>query len=387
MEWSYFDDSYRQSFSWISQHPSSSGHKDGYDIFRVLQWVRCRHCLDDRDRIYAILGLQYHARYPWNASLRNIEPDYSRSTDDLYARLAYDISRLGGTLRLLSSVHHNTRLPAWEKGAEASWIPKWNEYLTSDLEHKDIRGRWTGNGLQILYCLIYPTSIDLQQKSIVVELVRYDIVALVSDPLLRVDGKLQNAESTFTFWRKALHSIHNGRNSTSLEFAWTTTKISNIVCGTENFFEQSNVELDGARNLLRIFLWQQSVQDLGEAEQLANRQLCVMLKGSLRAVEHHNPYLRRGNSAPPERLFHPTERLKHRRLFLTQRNQVGLGPEAMRQGDVVVNLKGSTLPLIVRPQGSIYRFVGAARMPESMRLNAMVQAEREGARMEIIEIR
>jgi hypothetical protein len=37
MEWSYFDDSYRQSFSWISQHPSISAHKDGYDIFRVLQ--------------------------------------------------------------------------------------------------------------------------------------------------------------------------------------------------------------------------------------------------------------------------------------------------------------------------------------------------------------
>jgi hypothetical protein len=349
--------------------------------------VRCRHCLDDRDRIFAILGLQYHARYPWNASVRNVKPDYSRSTEDLYAKLAYDISKLGGTLRLLSSVHHGCRLPTWTEGAEPSWIPKWNEYLTSDLEHQDIRGRWAGVGLQIRYCLIYPTSIDIQQKSIVVECVRYDIGGQISDSLLRVDGEFQNAESTFVFWRKALHSIHHGRRSKPLGYAWTTIKISDIVCGTENFLEQTEGELYGARNFVKILHWQQRVQDLGEAEQLANRQLCVMLKASLRAVEEDNPYLRHGDYAPPERLFHPTERLRHRRLFLTRRNQVGLGPEAMREGDVIVNLKGSTLPFIVRPQGSFYRFVGAARMPESMRRNAIVQAEREGAKMELINIR
>jgi hypothetical protein len=316
-----------------------------------------------------------------------VKPDYSRSTEDLYAKLAYDISKLGGTLRLLSSVHHGCRLPTWTEGAEPSWIPKWNEYLTSDLEHQDIRGRWAGVGLQIRYCLIYPTSIDIQQKSIVVECVRYDIGGQISDSLLRVDGEFQNAESTFVFWRKALHSIHHGRRSKPLGYAWTTIKISDIVCGTENFLEQTEGELYGARNFVKILHWQQRVQDLGEAEQLANRQLCVMLKASLRAVEEDNPYLRHGDYAPPERLFHPTERLRHRRLFLTRRNQVGLGPEAMREGDVIVNLKGSTLPFIVRPQGSFYRFVGAARMPESMRHDAMAQAEQEGAKMELMEIR
>jgi hypothetical protein len=112
-----------------------------------------------------------------------------------------------------------------------------------------------------------------------------------------------------------------------------------------------------------------------------------MLKAGLRAVQEHNPFLKDGEYAPYERLFHPAERLKYRRLFLTQRKQVGLGPEAMRPGDVVVNLKGSTLPFIVRPQGSFCRFVGAARMLESMRRDAMAQAEQGGAKMELMEIR
>jgi hypothetical protein len=386
MNWSYLDDSYRQSFLWVSQSPRCFSSEGSYDIFKVLQWVRCRHCLDDRDRVYAVLGLPYHPRYPWNVIIRNIEPDYSQRVGDLHERLACDFVKLGGTLRVLSAVHHGSSLRAWQGGVEPSWIPRWNEYLTSDLEHRNLRGRWTGNELEVRYRLIRPTSIDLHQKSIVVECVRYDSVTLLSDSLLHADGESQNAESMFAFWREALRTRHGARSS-RLEFAWTTIKISDCICGTVKYFELIEAELHGALNLLEILRWQYRKQNLGEAEQSANRQLCVMLKAGLRAVQEHNPFLKDGEYAPYERLFHPAERLKYRRLFLTQRKQVGLGPEAMRPGDVVVNLKGSTLPFIVRPQGSFCRFVGAARMPESMRRDAMAQAEQGGAKMELMEIR
>jgi hypothetical protein len=151
-----------------------------------------------------------------------------------------------------------------------------------------------------------------------------------------------------------------------------------------SFFEQTAAALYGARDLIKILRWQHRVQDLEEAERMANRNLCCLLKGSLRAAREHNPYLMGDDR---ERLFCPAERLRQRRLFLTQQNQVGLGPEAMREGEVVVDFKGITLPFIVRRQGSFYRFVGAARMPESMRRNAMVQAEQGGAKMELMEIR
>jgi hypothetical protein len=128
MERSYFDDSYRQTFLWISQSSIHHVYEDGYDIFKVLQWVRSRHCLDDRDRISAILGLKYHVRY-----------HYSRTVDDLYERLAYGTSKLGGTLRLLSSVHHGFHLKAWAEEVRSSWIPRWDEHLTSDLEHKNTK--------------------------------------------------------------------------------------------------------------------------------------------------------------------------------------------------------------------------------------------------------
>jgi hypothetical protein len=383
MDRAYFHDSFRQSFSWISQRLPVS-FCDGYDIFQVLQWVRCRDCLDDRDRIFAVLGLRYHARYPWNAVIRNIEPDYSQPVDDLYERLACDISKLGGTLRVLSAVHHSSHLQAWAEGVEPSWIPNWNRYVTSDLKHNDLRGRWFGNELRTRHCLFYPASLDLHYKSMTLDCVRYDTVTLISDSLLHADRESPNAGSIHDFCREALHHMPSAR-STPLDYAWNTINIGDSICGTANYFQRPEAELFGARNLIKVLCRQHAEHDLGEAEQFANRQLCVELEASLQAVQEHNPDLK--DDTHYESPVHPAERLRHRRLFLTQRNQVGLGPEAMRQGDVVVNLKGSTLPLVIRPQGSFYRFVGAARMPESMRLDAMAQAEQEGAKIELIEIR
>jgi hypothetical protein len=69
-----------------------------------------------------------------------------------------------------------------------------------------------------------------------------------------------------------------------------------------------------------------------------------------------------------------------------KRNQIGLGPGAMHQGDAVVSLKGSDVPLVWRAEGSYYRFIGAAYTPEKMRHNAIGEAEKAGARFRPTEI-
>jgi hypothetical protein len=178
MDSSSFHGDFSRSFSWISQRQPIR-FCDGYDIFQVLQWVRCRNCLDDKDRIFALLGLQYNARYPWNSVVRNIEPDYSRSADNLYMGLACDISKLGVTLRILNAVHHGSYLRAWEEGIEPSWVPCWNEQLTSEMEHQDLRGYWSGNNMQTKDCLFYPVSVDLRRKSMIVKCVRYDKIGSI----------------------------------------------------------------------------------------------------------------------------------------------------------------------------------------------------------------
>jgi hypothetical protein len=81
----------------------------------------------------------------------------------------------------------------------------------------------------------------------------------------------------------------------------------------------------------------------------------------------------------------PTAQTPRKAIFLPW-VQIGLGPQAMRQVDVVVNINGSDVPLILRAHGSSYRFVGAAYIPESIRLYAIGEAEKEGTRFRPTEI-
>jgi hypothetical protein len=47
-----------------------------------------------------------------------------------------------------------------------------------------------------------------------------------------------------------------------------------------------------------------------------------------------------------------------RRIFTTNDGRIGLGPMAMRTGDLVVILFGSTWPFVLRPYNNKYKMCG-----------------------------
>lgn len=51
---------------------------------------------------------------------------------------------------------------------------------------------------------------------------------------------------------------------------------------------------------------------------------------------------------------------RNRTLFATEEGRIGLGPYLMRRGDVVTALVGSRVPIILRPEDSVYRYLGEA---------------------------
>lgn len=49
----------------------------------------------------------------------------------------------------------------------------------------------------------------------------------------------------------------------------------------------------------------------------------------------------------------------HRRIFFTKKmSYIGLGPSIMQQNDVLCVLFGGATPMILRPEGEQFRFVG-----------------------------
>ncbi|KAL5371313.1 hypothetical protein DPSP01_014348, partial [Paraphaeosphaeria sporulosa] len=151
---SRFENMYQGAFTWVSKVHAYQSKQDGFDIFGMLQWVRSRRCMDDRDRLYGILALPYNDN-PWNDFVRSVEPDYSISVGDLYFQIAQGIATRGGTAQLLSSIHHGASLDNLFGLEVSSWVPKWNESLAEDIknEHLDSQTHCVG-------------MVDLDQKAL-----------------------------------------------------------------------------------------------------------------------------------------------------------------------------------------------------------------------------
>ena len=74
-----------------------------------------------------------------------------------------------------------------------------------------------------------------------------------------------------------------------------------------------------------------------------------------------------------------------RRLFATSDRYVGLGPEAMREGDIITFLAMNKAPSILRPQDDFYQYIGTANIPGV--LNGGVEDQITDANIEVFEIR
>jgi hypothetical protein len=79
--------------------------------------------------------------------------------------------------------------------------------------------------------------------------------------------------------------------------------------------------------------------------------------------------------------------LRSRRLMLTSKGHIGLGPHATRRGDIVVLLLGCNVPMLVRPVDSRpqhYKLVGGCYLQGFMEGEAMRELDEGVLRLETI---
>jgi hypothetical protein len=79
--------------------------------------------------------------------------------------------------------------------------------------------------------------------------------------------------------------------------------------------------------------------------------------------------------------------LKGRRLFQTMPGKIRLGPEAMREGDIIVTTENSLVPLVLREQENFHRFVGIAVLLHGEWFAARDKALEDKKKIKDIEIR
>jgi hypothetical protein len=139
-------------------------------FLRLLTCTRQFGATDDRDRIFALLGLRSadfdnsssgvcnnngnrtdihitDVRSEKNNEVKVtlfIEPDYTKSMREVYRQAARRIIQQEGNLSILCSVQHGDSLS--DSTEEESWVPMWNKVYTHTLTCGDLDGCCNANG-------------------------------------------------------------------------------------------------------------------------------------------------------------------------------------------------------------------------------------------------
>jgi hypothetical protein len=277
-------------------------------FFRLMGLTRQFETSEPRDRIYGLLGIPTTDSNP-DRDVFFMQPDYSRDVEAIYWDLALKIFQQDSQLRLLSSVQHGPCLS--EDDILPSWVPRWDKVHTHSLipsdpavSHNASRGMRINNRL------------------------RYNL-----DALTIAGVKISTVSHTY------------GAFSPSRDGSFVD------IAGTPTFNWLSFVKTAEARKKLAWTLtagkdWYGMFVS-NEAQHLSD--FAAWMAPRLNPPSKHGDVLLAAKRGDAYRFAEAmSNACSGRRLFFTENGYMGLGPEAMEKGDVLVVLFGGTVPFVLR---------------------------------------
>lgn len=354
------------------------------------------HSTNPRDRIYALLGMPFSGnvldgnqgdladQLEALSGIASIKPAYDRSVRSVYVDATRRMLGQDGHLRLLSALQHGAEVdPSWP-----SWVPRWDRTFSAEpLALCGEHGYYANAGE-----LFFPNedSFGDDGESLVLRGLRCTTVAGISEPFAR--GKIR-AASLVEQDRAALASLLDQLNDESkqLRASWSATLEKITIPGVENPEKQAELMASGAKMAVTTGLpgkynMRESTEMVtGEKAQLdsmgdfllywrerstwrADEIEAEELGGFWEGVDRNNPY-------HMERALSTVNVLYGRRIFHCEDGKFGLGPAAMRHGDVVAVLFGGIVPYILRPLADgRWSLLGECFVPELMQGEAVEAA-------------
>ncbi|KAH7068336.1 heterokaryon incompatibility protein-domain-containing protein [Paraphoma chrysanthemicola] len=305
----------------------------------TLQFSRKFDSTDPKDKVYAILNLVSP-----RPELDGFEVRYDKSVGEVFANTAVFIMNKTWRLDCLAHVEH---LPDYDGDLEhRSWAPRW--------DHQDDIFHIGDRGLKNCPWSVCPSLIatltddnDLGANVLVLRGICYDRVQQMTEIL---DLHTTNAEFT------------GGKNMEDTE-------------GSQHVQARNRIL---ARTVVSGMLDFEFVENLEESVQ---EEFYISFMHLLRELSSVHPYF--SDSGCPYTadtksvLYKARLQCSQRRVFWTNNGSLGLGPQCMRVGDIVVALYGGNTPYVLRPRGEKYLFLGEAYVDNIMH-GELMQALAEG---------
>ena len=120
----YLNDIHRSDFWTADKHTNPTQFASFLARAKVLR------CTDDRDRIFAFLGLAI-ARFGPGGDRPIVEPNYTKPYFEVYHEFALEFLRHTNDLSLLSTIDHTPKTLETDSG-EPTWVPRWDCILCHD---------------------------------------------------------------------------------------------------------------------------------------------------------------------------------------------------------------------------------------------------------------
>lgn len=263
-------------------------------LIRLLQCTRDYSATDPRDKIYAMLGIAA------DVSPTDIVPDYTQSPEEVYLGVLRFMITTRGSLDIISSGRLALAVPG-----VPTWSPDWRVLdKVPPLSGEEVAGhRYSAGG----------------RTTAVVDMGRFPSVLEVEGVLVDrvgcMGGMLKLASesmSTIHRWHYIAKENLKSELSASHRVDWTRLFAQTIIADKDHLGKQPSEGFLGA-------FW---------------------------------PFI---NGESPEKTeavrFYAdavTRAVMGRRFFLTKGNRMALGPRDVQLGDMIVVLKGCSVPLVVR---------------------------------------
>lgn len=360
-----------------------------FEFLRLLRLTRQFEVTDPRDRIYGLLGLTTDDNEP-NKGRLVVRPDYTISTGELWKRLAVTLLTNTEDLSLLSCVQYSAdkleskrrryepeSMWGWtpeqdkEKVAMPSWVPQWNHVFCTTLSPWDQAERFSaaqgmprnlGKPVTLENLVLQGIEIGVIGHALPYMWHEADISLLQSSHLkefFKNEAGLGLLACTLTAGRNAYGSILQ-RDSPAL--ADLAAYILSWQGHEPNYSDWHVQPWYGPRKPQ-------------QARGRINRVVSTMESAFLKDLVVGGDANRFAETA--------MQYCECRRLFLTMNGYLGLGPDTLREGDVLCVLGGGDMPFILRPmkqQDSFerqYLFIGECYVEGLMQGQAVKHLDTE----------
>lgn len=318
---------------------------------------RSRHllCSDPLDKIYAMLAMPQFAtmKPPWKA-------DYSKSKLGLYCEVEKRYVLELKSLAILSCVQHTGGIDE----AFPSWVPQWDQTCLCNTIGS--RGDFEWNAGE---SSPGSASVDSNDRPLVAHALEVDHVVSeqnTEEPCWFDSGSLLQDHPMLDFWRSQTvqPTLYMTGESVVDVYSLLFTAGAHLIGG-----RKAVADITGFQAYFLAY-----IKHLSDLFKQSSKLRFDNVEGADRGV--WDMYQRRARNAS-----------WHRSFFTTKKGYMGLGPNAIRPGDLVCVFFGAEVPHILRPKDGHYQLVGDAYVHGIMEGEAMAKLEARELQEKVFEIR